>query len=178
MKRRVGAALRRGLQQQDMKTSIPEGDMYLLWDGGKEGIDHILLSGFMNEETTKTMQKQKLKLTVLYNQASQIERTGQRSLYSISNQELVTVISDKMLMLDERPREYYEGTNWSSYMGPVKLDPVKDLWTLTVEEKQHAYGPFIVLAGGKAEAGCKVREKQMWSQCVGIVPLCECGKAF
>ncbi len=162
IRRRVGAALRRHnpeLQRQE----IPPGDQYVLFDSGKDGLEHIMLSGFVNEATTKTTQKTKLKHTIIYTQASQVKRTGQRSMYHSTQQEGMLVVSRDMLAFDEKERKHFPvSTNWSSYLGPVAMAPVEDLWNMTVKEKLEAYGPFIAQAGGKtpgSESSQKFKER-------------------
>lgn len=151
VKRRVGAAIRRNTPQEK-REEIHIGDQFLLFDAGKDGIDHLLCSGFIHETTGKTMDKAKLKVTVLYTQASQTARTGQKAMYATTQQEGLLLVSQKQLVFDEKERKHFPGTsNWSSYIGPLAMAPVESLWHLTVKEKVEAYGPFIAPAGGKQQ---------------------------
>jgi len=141
----------RRFNPQGAKEDIPPGDQYMFLDAGKEGAEHIMLSGFINETTSKTMEKTKLKVTIFYTPASQTARTGQKSMYSTTQQEGLLMVSKKMLVFDERERAAFPGSsNWASYIGPVAMAPVESLWHVTVKEKQEAYGPFIAQAGGKS----------------------------
>jgi hypothetical protein len=147
------AGLSCNLLPQDTVATEPvlnDQDLYLMFDGFKEGNDHTLLSAFVNGDN-KALERAKRPIRLLYDEESMTARLGLVRGFSTLNQlETVYIVTKAVLNLKAAKRLHYSGTNHGNCISPV-VAPAWDqsTWRLSVKDKKHVLGTLgKVLAGG------------------------------
>lgn len=122
--------------------TMPQGDGWLIMDGGRDGLTTSLL-GAIRPSPTETVAKHKGVKFLVWDEKS-IRQTKKRSRGSQVNQmEKLHVILPEQQTLSFRKRKHFSGTTHGDVIGPIMApswDDENETWCLTYLKKKALYG--------------------------------------
>ena len=129
------------------KDQFEENELCLVLDGGRQ-ISSGIMSCFVRDDGIQFEQKTRSEFVVYFEEkALRARKLLNRGLIQVH--EGMHVLSKGPLQLPVAKTGLYGGSNMSSSIGPVVLDPLDQLWLVTSEEKKkYEGGKAKVLAGG------------------------------
>ena len=164
-------------------ATLQPGDVAVLLDGGKRGIQSKLIAPF-REGTTKATATKKAEdaedeeegaggedddeddskpnlvtdlLQIGYTEESlQARRKRTRGVTSLKQIEWCHVLSCQKLNLPSRPRRHYAGSSSGDLMSGVAVPPLEAEWKLSWRDKKLLYGKKnLIPVGGKTDGGAE-----------------------
>ena len=129
------------------KEQFDEGEMCLLLDGSRQ-ISTSMMSCFVRDDGAHFENKTRSEFVVHYDEKSMKARKHlSRGL--VTCHEGMQVLTNGALSLPASRTRLYGGSNMSTSIGPVVLEPVENMWLVPAEKKKiYEGGNAKVLAGG------------------------------
>ena len=151
MKRVIAAVMEARTQAAglDRKAIVP-GDLFVLFDGGKEGNHAKMRSAFSADDGTAIKPRSNRALQLIYNEESVAERRGycSRGAASIKQSERCLLVTQHKPVMPTKKRKHFTGTNrGDSIVGIPCLLP-EAMWHLPFAQKRELLGTFRVDVGG------------------------------
>lgn len=131
----------------DTERELDEGDMFLLFDGGRPGVEGSLLAFF------STLKKARRSVHLMKDPSSvegRMERL-KNAFAAFNCMETVHVITRTPIKDVGRKHRHYPGSLISNVLGPIVLTPYSDSWNLRFGDKKLLYGKGIIRVGGKLQ---------------------------
>ena len=132
--------------------SIHEGDLIVLCDGGKLGLEHALLGAVCNPETGKALAKVKKTLYITKTEeAAGVNKELTRGTATVNQLEALHMLTHSAHRTQKKKRVKMDGSTAGTLIGPVGLSECS--WQTTFGLKRVMYGPQKrPLPGGAADA--------------------------
>ena len=129
-------------------TEINEGDLFLVFDGGKHGNETAMLNCFSDE--SGNLAKEKRSVYICYTESSICERYKKQGTGAVQQEDTMLCITRNQINLNGRARKHFSGSNRGSFIGPLSFDSYKSdsVWKLSAKDKKVLYGKDNRMAVG------------------------------
>ena len=121
--------------------ALQDGDLHLIADGGKRGLEQTFHSCFKKGSDNRAMEKNHHIIMLTYTEDSVAQRRVlNRGATTLDQCEILHVFSKCPIALEHKKRRHYSGSNYGNVMGPIALPKWDDLWMVDVQHKKDLLG--------------------------------------
>lgn len=154
----------------DDELELHENDMYIFFDGGREGNENKFMEGFQDtkevngKQKTITVPLRKKKVCLIYDEESQCARVERVKGVSLNQVETMCIITKNVPSWPDRPRtEPYTGSNRGNVIYPITLP------TLTDDGRLKAEFAVKKCSGKHVSLQARAQKKQRWSRATTMI---------
>ena len=151
LKRAVGATIEARAKAAGLdRIVLLPGDMYVLFDGGKEGNHSKMKGAFVDPEGTALKPKVTRTLQLVFSEESVAERRGysRRGAASLRHGERCLLVTHSKPNMPTRKRKHFTGTNRGDAVVGVPALSVEAMWRLPFAQKRDLLDKYRVEVGG------------------------------